>query len=154
MGYGKKFVFISFILLLSGCAVLSRDKKFRQSYEQGYKQGVKENISDFAGSFYGNDFPYFVWSAPVVQNVRVPARLENGMFVPEHNELVMIEPGEWRNNFTYPINSGIKNNKKTQQAEGDENYALSYFDFDVGDITVLPKSYNGVKRAGKDKDID
>lgn len=34
-----------------------------------------------------------VWSAPVVQQVRMPAGIHQGAFYPEHDELVVIRPG-------------------------------------------------------------
>ena len=73
MGYIKKFLAISFILLLAGCSTFGKKDK---AFEAGYRTGVKENMQDFAESFYGNDFPYFYWQSPIVQNVRIPATLK------------------------------------------------------------------------------
>ena len=47
-------------------------------------------------------FLIFTGSSPIVQNVQMPAHIENGMFIPEHNEPVMIEPAEWRKKLTFP----------------------------------------------------
>ncbi|MFA5276297.1 MAG: hypothetical protein WC417_05345 [Candidatus Omnitrophota bacterium] len=147
MGYVKKFLAVSFILFLTGCSTFgSKDKVF----EAGYRTGVKENMQDFAQSFYGNDFPYFYWQSPVVQTVKIPAHIENGVFVPEHNEPVVIAPAEWRKNLTYPINcpKGKGPNKK----EGGEPHAFNYLNFSVRDITVLPESFTCAKPGAKDKD--
>ncbi|MBF0330944.1 MAG: hypothetical protein HQL17_03340 [Candidatus Omnitrophica bacterium] len=36
------------------------------------------------------------WSAPVVQEVRMPAGVEGGVYYPSHDELVIIKPGAWK----------------------------------------------------------
>ena len=148
MVYVKRFLVICFILLLAGCSTLGKKDK---TFEEGYRQGAKENISDFAEHFYGNDFPYFYWSSPVIQSVRIPAHIENGVFVPEHNEPVVIEPAEWRNKPSYPINCP-KGEKKPNKREEGEPYAFNYLNFSVRDITVLPESFTCVKPGDKDKD--
>jgi len=148
MVYAKRFAALFSILWLAGCCSLGPAAKKRNDYEQGYRQGVHENIHDFAQSFYGNEFPYFYWQSPIVQNVNIPAHIENGLFIPEHNEPVMIEPGEWRKRFGYPIMSP---QNKPDKTEG-EDYALKYFDFDSRDITVFPESYAGDKPGNKNKD--
>jgi len=148
MVYVKKFLIICFVVLLAGCSTLGKKDK---TFEAGYRLGVKENIGDFAEHFLGNDFPYFYWSSPIVQNIRVPAHIENGVFIPEHNEPVVIEPAEWRNKLTYPI-SCPKNKEESKQKEGGEDYAFSYLNFSVRDITVLPESFTCFKPGAKDKD--
>jgi len=147
MGYIKKFLAIGFVLLLAGCSTFGKKDKV---FEAGYRVGVKENMQDFAQSFYGNDFPYFYWESPVVQSVRIPSHIENGVFIPEHNEPVVIEPAEWRNKPNYPI-SCPKGKKESKQKEGGEDYALNYLNFSVRDITVLPESFTCAKPGDKDK---
>lgn len=140
MAYIKSFFVLLFVLALAGCCALGSAAKKAGDYEQGYRLGVRENIHDFAQNFCGNDFPYFYWQSPVVQNVRIPSHIENGMFVPEHNEPVVIESGEWRKKFGYPV-TDLKN--QAQETEGGDHYALKYFDFDARDITVFPQSFAG-----------
>jgi len=148
MVYIKKFFVISFIVFLAGCSTLGEKGK---TFEEGYRAGVKENVADFTQTFHGNDFPYFYWESPIVQDVRIPASIENGMFIPEHNEPVVITPAEWRNKFTYPINCR-KSKKASNKIEGGENYAFENINFSVRDITVLPQSFTCVKPGTKDKD--
>ena len=133
MGYIKRFLVVTCLLSLAGCSTLGfKDRTF----EEGYRTGVRENVLSFAKNFHGNDFPYFYWESPIVQDVHIPSHIENGMFIPEHNEPVMIEPGEWRNKFSYPIACGKKDKNKE-----DGNYADSTSDFSVRDITVMPGSF-------------
>jgi len=148
MSYIKKFLVIGFVVVLAGCSTFSKKNK---AFEEGYRTGVKGNINDFSQNFYGNDFPYFYWASPVVQTVRIPAHIENGMFIAEHSEPVVIEPAQWRNKFTYPIHSS-KTKKELNKTEGGEDYALDYLNFSVRDITVLPQSFTCVKPANQDKD--
>ena len=148
MDYVRKFLFICFILVLSGCSTFGKKEKV---FEAGYRTGVKENMQEFAGSFYGNDFPYFYWQSPIVQNVQIPAHIENGVFIPEHSEPVVIDPGEWRNKPGYPINCPKKENKPNKK-EGGEPYAFNYLNFATRDITVYPESFTCAKPAAENKD--
>ena len=137
MAYIKKFIVISLMMLLAGCSTLGQKDK---TFEEGYRVGVKENMSDFTKNFHGNDFPYFYWESPIVQNVQIPASIENGMFIPEHNEPVVIKPAEWRSDFVYPINCPNNKNRSNKKEEED-SYALTNINFNVRDITVLPQSF-------------
>lgn len=144
MVYVKRILVSLCLLSLAGCSTLGLKN---ETFEEGYRAGVRENVQDFAKNFHGNDFPYFYWESPIVQDVRIPSHIENGMFIPEHNEPVMIEPGVWRKSFTYPI-TACKNNKKQEE----ENYAVSKSDFSVRDITVMPESFTCDARGTEDKD--
>jgi hypothetical protein len=108
-------------------------------------------MQEFASNFYGNDFPYFYWQSPIVQNVQIPAHIENGVFIPEHNEPVVIDPGEWRNKPGYPINCPKKENKPIKK-EGGKPYAFNYLNFATRDITVYPESFTCAKPAAENKD--
>ena len=148
MDYVKTMLFIGFFVLLAGCSTFSRKDK---AFEAGYRMGSKENIQDFTESFSGNNFPYFYWQSPVVQTVNIPAHIENGVFIPEHNEPVVIEPAKWRKEFGYPINCP-KGKKHTDKQEGGKPYAFNYLNFSSRDITVLPESFVCVNPGNKDKD--
>ena len=77
----------------------------------------------------------------MVQDVRVPAHVANGVFIPEHKEMAIIQPGEWAAGPSYPINTQPK-----------ENYADHVQDMDmaVPDITHLPGG--GGRPAAADTD--
>jgi hypothetical protein len=87
-----------------------------------------------------------------VQNVQIPAHIENGVFIPEHNEPVVIDPAEWRNKPSYPINCSKEEKKSNKKEEGGEPHAFNYLNFNVRDITVLPESFTCAKPGAKDKD--
>lgn len=149
MVYLKKFLAVCFVVFLAGCSTLGKNNK---TFEEGYRAGVKEEMAKFAENFYGNDFPYFYWESPVVQNVRIPAHIENGLFVPEHNEPVVINPGDWRKSFSYPLHCPPGKEEAKNQTEGGGNYAFDYLNLSVRDITVLPEAFVGAGRGGQDKD--
>jgi uncharacterized protein YceK len=117
------------ILFLSGCASLQAKSEAKNVYEQGYRAGVKEQMEDISARFQGGQFPYYNWSAPIVQDVKVPAHIQQGVFIPEHNELVLIKPGEWQKSPAYPITTG---EKQTHEQQNKPNIA------DVSNLTVLP----------------
>ncbi len=122
-----KYHFLFLIILLGGCTTISPEQK--GVYEQGYRAGVGEQMRHIVASFQGGHFPYYHWTRPMVQDVNVPAHVANGVFIPEHKEMVIIQPGEWAVSPAYPIN--------TQPKESYEHQAQN-MDVAVSDITHLP----------------
>ncbi|MBF0490931.1 MAG: hypothetical protein HQL15_10070 [Candidatus Omnitrophica bacterium] len=124
----KGFFLCGSVTLLAGCAGLSHHSDV---YEEGYRRGVQEQIHQVAAEFQGGNFPYYHWTSPMVQDVRVPAHLSNGMMIPEHNELVIIKPGEWAMSPSYPI--------QNQQRKSYDNEIVPRGS-DVSNITAMPPS--------------
>ena len=142
MDLHKFFVLSMSIVFLMGCSTVSGKQK--DVYQQGYRQGVQEQIQQVASQFQGGNFPYYHWVAPIVQEVRIPAHLANGVMIPEHNELVIIKPGQWSVSPAYPIQTQERNNYDNQ---------ISGHNMDVSNITALPKSVgNADERERKNKD--
>ena len=149
MDYIKKFFVASLVLLLTGCSTFAgKDRAF----EEGYRTGARENIQEFASSFYGNDFPYFYWQSPIVQNVKIPAHIANGVFIPEHNEPVVISPADWRSHQGYPINCPKDKENKPTEEKGGGPYAFSYLNIANRDITVYPESFTCANSRAENKD--
>ncbi len=95
---------------LSGC-VSTGTPRYGVAYDEGYQRGIKENLGRMADGMNGNGFPYLGgsnWAAPLVQEVRIPAHVQGGAFYPEHNELVIITPGEWIKAGGFPLRSDIR----------------------------------------------
>lgn len=132
------------LVLLVGCSTASSHNK--NMYEQGFRQGVQEQVRQIAAQFQGGEFPYYHWVTPIVQEVRVPAHLTNGVMIPDHNELVIIKPGEWTMSEGYPI--------QTQESHNDNT--ISYMRMDVSNLTPLPKSVGepptNVEQRGENQD--
>lgn len=76
---------------------------YEDAYAKGYRTGVRENVGLLASEFAGNNFPYYYWQAPLVQKVFMPSRIIGGVYMPAHYEYVIILPGEWREQYGYPI---------------------------------------------------
>jgi hypothetical protein len=91
-------------MFLSGCVIISGQRN-KKVYEQGYRKGMQQEIKQAEGKFQGGNFPFYHWATPIVQEVKVPAHLSHGAMIPEHNELVIIKPGEWVISPAYPIES-------------------------------------------------
>lgn len=142
MAFLKYLILI--MVLLTGCSTTPSHKK--DMYEQGFRQGVQEQVRQIAAQFQGGKFPYYHWVAPIVQEVRVPAHLNYGVMIPEHNELVIIKPGEWTMSEGYPI--------QTQESHNDNT--ISYMHMDVSNLTPLPKSVGepteNVEQRGESQD--
>ena len=136
MDFNKKIKIknvMALILFCSGCSTVSSEQK--QTYAQGYRAGVKEQVRAIAGQFQGGNFPYYHWTSPIVQEISVPGHISNGVFIPEHKEVVIIKPGEWAQSPAYPIQSQEESHERT----------MHYVDMDVADITHLP---NGKGASG------
>lgn len=121
---------VMFIFLAAGCTTSPSAKSV---YEQGYRAGVKEQMEEIAAKFQGGRFPYYQWSAPIVQDVKVPAHIENGVFIPEHNELVLIKPGEWQKAPAYSI---ADNKSPDNQESKDDKKKIDISS--STDLTILP----------------
>ena len=139
MGSGKLFIFMFCCGLFVGCASLKggQTQEPKDSiYEEGYRKGVSENINSMVEKLNGNDFPYLggTWAEPITQEVRIPAHVQGGVFYPEHNELVIITPGEWKRNNPFPIKA---NQKDFSHAED----AIDIINAQVADITAMPDQY-------------
>ncbi len=127
MRFYRNYILIFGFIILTGCGYHHK----KDVYEQGYRNGVQEQVKQVASQFQGGNFPYYHWSSPLVQQVKVPAHLSSGAMIPEHDELVIIKPGEWIISPAYPI--------KTQQRNNYEKKSTS-MDMDLADLTSLPKS--------------
>ncbi len=125
----RYIVLLSALIVSFGCAAAST--RAQHMYTESYKTAVKEQIDAISGEFQSGIFPYYHWSAPIVQELNVPAHIHNGMFIPAHQELVMIKPGQWAKGSAYPISE-----QKEQYVQFKENDHFST----VTDITSVPKS--------------
>lgn len=66
------------ILFLAGCASLGRS--------------AEVIVSPIDNASFK---PSVTWSKPIIQIVRVPAKIRGGVFIPEHTTYVIIRPGEY-----------------------------------------------------------
>ena len=145
MEFKKLFITFFLTITLTGCsAIHNRSSLKNQSpYEKGFRDGVSYNVEGIVEKLNGNDFPYAgTWSQPIVQEVRVPAHIREGVFYPESTQIVLIVPGEWKKNQAFPINSKQKENDKNEDT-------LQNINFNAVDITTLPKRYTSSGSADK-----
>ena len=107
MVFVKKAGLALVVCLLCGCAAPRGAAVPSVAYDEGYRQGIREKADKKRDELNGNGFPYLGsnWSAPLVQEVLIPAHVQGGVFYPEHNELVVITPGEWQKAGTFPLRS-------------------------------------------------
>ncbi len=128
-GHLLKYLNICVVLVCCGCASWRGNGQTpTRVYEQGYRAGIKEQMDVIAAKFQGGQFPYYHWAAPIVQDLRVPAHIAHGVFIPEHNEIVLIKPGEWQKSPAYPI--AIQEKEDYEQKQIDHG--------DTTNLTVLP----------------
>lgn len=61
---------------------------------RAYEEGVKDVLVDMKGKMRARD--RFTYDNPIIEcGLRIPARVVNGMVIPEHEECVQIAPGRW-----------------------------------------------------------
>lgn len=125
----KNILLLVTSLVCTGC--VSSHINEQNTYAQGYRTAVKHQMDQVIGDFNGGTFPYYHWNAPIVQELNVPAHINNGAFIPEHKELVLIKPGQWAKEQAYPISQ-----QKEQYAQTNDNR----YGHDITDITSVPKS--------------
>lgn len=105
MGFVRTVMILGMAAGICGC-VSSGAPKPTIAYDEGYQRGVKENLGKMAEGMNGNGFPYLGgsnWASPLIQDVRIPAHVQGGIFYPDHNELVIITPGEWKRSGAFPL---------------------------------------------------
>ena len=61
---------------------------------QAYQQGVRDALAQLAAET-GAD-PRAAWTAPIVQQVWIPAQVVHGVFIPGHRAWVVIHPADWQ----------------------------------------------------------
>ncbi len=65
-----------------------------------YQQGVRDALAQLAAET-GSD-PRAAWTAPVVQQVWIPAQVVHGVFIPGHRAWVVIHPADWQRSSRAP----------------------------------------------------
>ena len=149
MGFVKFLIFVCGCGLFVGCASLKASPVLEPKdsiYQEGYRKGVAENINSMVEKLNGNDFPYLggTWAEPIVQEVRYPANVHGGVFYPEHNELVIITPGEWKRNNPFPIKADQKDFRKAEDS-------VDTVTAQVTDITAMPNQFGSKDPASSIK---
>jgi hypothetical protein len=61
---------------------------------QAYQQGVRDTHAQLAAET-GSD-PRAAWTAPIVQQVWIPAQVVHGVLIPGHRAWVVIYPADWQ----------------------------------------------------------
>jgi hypothetical protein len=80
---------------LTGCAGLESGRSPGPAALAGaYNQGVRDALAHLSAERAPH--LHHIWTAPVVQEVWVPARMVDAVFVPAHREWVVIHPAEWQ----------------------------------------------------------
>jgi hypothetical protein len=88
---------------LVGCAMVSPPSQrgaAPAAIAHAYQQGVRDAHAQLAAET-GADIRA-TWTAPVVQEVWIPAQVVNGVFIPGHREWVVIHPAEWQRSSPMP----------------------------------------------------
>ena len=82
---------------LLGCAPLAPHSPpgvAPSAIAQAYQQGVRDALAQLASEI-GSDLRT-TWTAPLVQQVWIPAQVVHGVFIPGHRAWVVIHPADWQ----------------------------------------------------------
>lgn len=74
----RKIIIFVLVLILSGCVSSNLQKNSLDNADNELTKGDIQNLT---------------WKKPIVQLVKVPATIRNGVYMPEHYEYVIIRPG-------------------------------------------------------------
>lgn len=82
-----------FILMIAGCTSARFSEQGVNA--KNYQRAVKQQVSQILEEGHDKVLSDYHWNAPLVQEISIPGHIDQGAFIPEHKELVMIKPGEW-----------------------------------------------------------
>jgi hypothetical protein len=72
---------------------------------EAFQAGVRATLESYATQYLDNDFPYYNWHAPLVQQTWIPPQISGGVLIPGHLEYVTITPGAYARAFAAPLTS-------------------------------------------------
>jgi hypothetical protein len=72
---------------------------------EAFQAGVRATLESYATQYLDNDFPYYDWHAPLVQQTWIPPQISGGVLIPGHLDYVTITPGAYRREFAAPLTS-------------------------------------------------
>ena len=72
---------------------------------EAFQAGVRATLESYATQYLDNDFPYYSWHAPLVQQTWIPPQIRGGVLIPGHLAYVTITPGAYRRAFAAPLTS-------------------------------------------------
>jgi len=75
------------------------------SAAEAFQAGVRATLESYATQYLDNDFPYYNWHAPLVQQTWIPPQISGGVLIPGHLEYVTITPGAYIRAFAAPLTS-------------------------------------------------
>lgn len=70
-----------------------------------FQAGVRATLESYATQYLDNDFPYYQWQVPLVQQTWIPPQISGGVLIPGHLAYVAITPGAYRRAFAAPLTS-------------------------------------------------
>ena len=70
-----------------------------------FQAGVRAALESYATQYLDNDFPYYNWHAPLVQQTWIPPQISGGVLIPGHLEYLTIKPGAYKREFAAPLSS-------------------------------------------------
>jgi hypothetical protein len=72
---------------------------------EAFQAGVRAALESYATQYLDNDFPYYNWHAPLVQQTWIPPQISGGVLIPGHLDYVTITPGAYTRAFAAPLMS-------------------------------------------------
>jgi hypothetical protein len=72
---------------------------------EAFRAGVRATLESYATQYLDNDFPYYQWQAPLVQQTWIPPQISGGVLIPGHLGYVTITPGAYKRAFAAPLTS-------------------------------------------------
>ena len=95
--------------LLAGCTPPTQERVTFPNEDdvraEAFQAGVRAALESYATQYLDNDFPYYRWQAPLMQQTWIPPQISGGVLIPGHTEYVTIKPGAYKREFAAPLSS-------------------------------------------------
>ncbi|MBE0427210.1 MAG: hypothetical protein IBX72_11285 [Nitrospirae bacterium] len=136
----KQIIFLTFIaIFFFGCAPLWKSEP---RWEMEEKAINRSTMSMVESEIAKGEFKSRLYTKPVVQKVKVTAMIRGGVYIPEHWEYVIIQPGEYVLNDPDAIEQGEENQQRhvrrpEAKSEGERLYTTTTPGFDIKDLKKI-----------------
>jgi hypothetical protein len=133
-----KQVILLFSIFFLGCAPLWESKPRWETEEKAINRST---ISMIESEIAKGEIKSKLYTKPVVQKVKVPAQIRGGVYIPEHWEYVIIQPGEYVLNDPDAIEQGENYERQFSRpetkSEGERTYTTTTLSFDIKDLKKM-----------------
>lgn len=126
-----RYILLLITIFFFGCAPLwergSRWDTEEKAFNRSATAIVEEEITK-------GEYKSKLYTKPVVQKVKVPPMIRGGVYIPEHWEYVIIQPGEYVLNDLDAVGQEPSSPRNVRKAEPDKTHKTVTMNVDINDL--------------------